>query len=136
LPEEGELEHTEEAAGELLVVRADATVLLDVADAAFDDVAASVHEPDEAASSLAFDLIRPLWDHIEDAETLAPPADTRGAVALVPGDPDRLASLRPHAGNRILEVLGLVGLACRDGHADGDAEPTTNQMDLGPESAS
>ena len=125
------------ASGKWTLSKMNATaVLLQVSDRPLDHIASAVDNFVQAVMSVSLAWIRALRDQIKDLPSRAPRPDSWIAVPLVAGDPDRLAAVGAHTVDRVLEVPGLVGLPGRDRHSDGDSGPTTNQMQLGLESAS
>jgi len=112
-PEQGDLEHAEEADGELLEASADSAVLLLVTDGPLDGVLAPVHRSVQSPPPFPSEPTRSLPNHVPDAATFAPHPDAPIAAPLAPSDPHRLASPQPHPRDRVLKALRLMPAPAR-----------------------
>lgn len=129
-------------AGSFVVAGGEGLVLLEFAEAAFDDVAAPVGGAFEAAeclaaSSASADLVGAFGDGAGDAPFSQLGADLAGRVALVAGHPvgpdagpAGAVPLDGDAGHDRLELRAVVDVPARDREGERPALPVTGEGDL------
>jgi hypothetical protein len=143
----GEGDHGLVVDGSLVVTGGEGSVLFESAEAAFDDVAASVGDGVEAAepfaaSEAAVDLVDAFGNRAGDPSFAQVGADFPGRVSLVGGHSIRTgpgsARARPghadpfHDG---FELGAVVGVASGQGEGQGATLSVAGQVDLGGQSA-
>ncbi|NYD51630.1 hypothetical protein BJY14_007736 [Actinomadura luteofluorescens] len=133
--------------GEFVVAGGQAAEAFELVEAAFDDVAAAVAVPVEAAAAVSAagaggELVAAFGDGVRDAPPAQLVADDAGGVALVgdqvPGPGARSARPGPRDGDGFddLDQPGaVVDVAGGEGEGQRQAAPVAGQVDLGGQSA-
>ena len=130
------MNHREEVHGQLLESCAQATALLEPADALLDCAPAPVEPAVEPVPAVVRVLVFPSWDHGFDGVSSQPVPDRGEAVALVTRDClGAGASTDSDAVHDFFELRALVDLTRRDVDREGKAVAVSDQVELAPESA-
>src|ERR1041385_7133424 len=130
------MNHREEVHGQFLETCAQATALLEPADALLDHAPTAVKLAVEPVPAVVRVLVFPAWNHRFDGVSSQPVTDPCEAVALVTCErPGACASADPDAVHDFLELRALVDLARGDVDREGKAVAVSDQVDFAPESA-